>query len=191
MGSNGTKWITIAALIVILACFLPWWALFSEAIPSGYDRTYTLFWSTPIFGDLQTLVTIFTPNSNVFDLLTINSGFLDRTITGPIALLISVILTLLGGIIGIISMRKKKIALIGGLLAVVGVVLYAIFIALGILPSGVDPAFFESNNLNPLFGTLDRTIGSQLNHIFGLSLGWLLSLIFGFVLLFAAFKGEI
>ncbi|MHA1265357.1 MAG: hypothetical protein ACTSRS_09005 [Candidatus Helarchaeota archaeon] len=191
MNGEGTRWIPIAALLVIIACFLPWWGLFSEAIPSGYDKTYTLFLSTPLFGDYQTLITVYTANSNVFDLFVINTGFLDRSIPASVELLIAVIISLLGGVVGLLSFRRKKGALIGGVLAIVGVALYMVFITMGILPAGVDASYFESQGLNPLFGTFTRNPpGTTYNHLFGLSIGCIGALVFGVILFLSAFKGK-
>ena len=187
----GKKAIVIAAILVMLSCFLPWWWLFSEAIPSGADKTYGIFLSNPFSGNFFQMFYIFSENSSILDLLTVHGSFLDLNITAPITLLIAVIISLIGGIIGLISLGKRKVAAVGGLLVVLGVILYIVFVVTGTVPGGVSLSYLNSEGLNPLFGTFDRNVlGTQYNHIFGISIGCIMALIFGLVLLFSGLSGK-
>ncbi|MDD1778250.1 MAG: hypothetical protein LUQ65_08785 [Candidatus Helarchaeota archaeon] len=187
----GKRAIAIAALLVIIASFLPWWWLFSEAIPSGADKTYGIFLSNPFFGNFFQMFYIFSENSSVLDLLTVHGSFVDLSITAPITLLIAVIISLIGGIIGLISLGKRKIAALGGLLVVLGVILYIVFVATGSMPGGVSLSYLNSEGLNPLLGTFNRSeLGTQYNHFFGIAIGCILALIGGLALLFSGLKGK-
>ncbi|MHA1798868.1 MAG: hypothetical protein ACTSVY_10530 [Candidatus Helarchaeota archaeon] len=190
-GGDSTKLIIITAIIAIIACFLPWWMLISEAVPSSGDRTYSLFFSNPFQGNylLQTL--FFTANSSFLDILAINGSFIDTSITANNLLLMPVIISLVGGFVGIFSIGKKKIALVAGLLVIIGALLYVLFINFGILPAGVNITGFQDANLNPIFGTYDRSsVGTNFNHFFGISIGCIMALIAGIIMVIASFKGK-
>ncbi|MHA1249994.1 MAG: hypothetical protein ACTSRP_08405 [Candidatus Helarchaeota archaeon] len=158
--NNGTikKIVIISAILIILSCFLPWWNLFCEVIPDSGDRSYALFISNPLFDSYIKIFITYTNDSSIIQGDLILQGVLDSNYTAQIPLLICVIVTLIGGIIGLISFGKKKIILISGLIALLGVILYIIFMATGTEPSGIDPNYFTDNNLVPIFGTFSREI---------------------------------
>ena len=186
----GTKMIVITALLVIVACFLPWWVLMSVAIPSTGDKSYSLFLSNPFYGDFQVYLYMYTAGSSVIDIVFIHGSFLDINVPASAFLLVAIIIALAGGVLGVLSTGKKKVALISSILVILGPVLYLIFILIGTLPGGVNASYFESQGLNPLFGTFDRSVfTTNFNHYFG-AIGCILTLILGVILLIGSFSGK-
>jgi hypothetical protein len=180
-----SKRIILASIIVIISCFLPWWGLFSEFIPNSGENAYIIFVSNPFF---DSFLKVFFFGQDTFDLTNGLSGFVGDN-AASIVLLVAVIITLVGGALGIISLGNKKIALIAAGLVLVGVLIYIICLAVGQLPGLVNPEYFTDNGLNPIFGTHVRSVlFGKTSDTFGINIGPILAGLAGLALLILAFK---
>lgn len=181
-----SKRIILASIIVIISCFLPWWGLITEYMPSSGDSSYVIFISNPMLDSFLKFF-FFGPEVNLT--LALALDFYSPDATASILLLIALIITLVGGALGIISLGNKKVALIAAALVLVGVLLYIIFLAVGQLPGFMDPNYFSDNGLNPIFGTHIRDFGAdKASDTFGISAGPIIAALSGLVLLILAFK---
>lgn len=181
-----SKRIILASIVVILSCFLPWWGLFSEYIPNSGDSSYLIFISNPILDSFLKFIFI-GPEVNLT--LALALDFYSADATASILLLIALIITLIGGALGIISLGNKKVALIAAALVLVGVLMYIIFLAVGQFPGFIDPEYFSDNELIPIFGTHIRDFGlDKASDTFGISAGPIIAGLSGLVLLYLAFK---
>ncbi|MBD3228740.1 MAG: hypothetical protein GF329_11195 [Candidatus Lokiarchaeota archaeon] len=182
----------IASLLIIIACFLPWWGLICTFIPSSGERSYAFFISNPFFDSFVKVLVMYTEGSFTAAPSTILSGFTDTSFVAPFPLLLAVIIALIGGVIGLISFGNKKIAIVGSLVVLVGVILFIIFIATGTIPGGIDPTYFTDNGLNAFFGSFTRDVllFHNANDLFGISFGPILALVGGLALLYGGFKGN-
>ncbi|NHI91121.1 MAG: hypothetical protein EAX96_01375 [Candidatus Lokiarchaeota archaeon] len=190
-GGDSSKPVIFAGIIGILACFLPWWLLFGEAIPSSGGSSYIIYLGNPFGGNYINILSIFTGDGSWINTIISNAIFLDTDVTANVSLLIAVIISLIGGVIAIISMGKNKvIAIIGGVLLLAGAALYILFIALGIVPPGIKASFFTDNNLNLIAGqgTQEITLWGRFDFFYSISFGCIICLIAGIIVLIASLR---
>lgn len=182
-----SKRIIAVSIIVIISCFLPWWVLFSEYIPGSGESSYLVFISNP-FLDSFVKFFYFGPEINLFSSM-LHLNFYKSDAAASIVLLIAAIITLIGGVIGIISLGNKKIVLIAAAIVLVGVLIYLIGLAVGELPGLIDPTYFSDNGLNPIFGTHIRDFGvDEASDTFGISFGPIIAGLAGLALLILGLK---
>ncbi len=187
MKSDTTKWIILSSILVIISCFLPWWGLFCEYIPISGSSSYIFFLSNPFFDNFVKVIFI---GPSTFDLDDGLTNVFNGGQAASIILLIGVIITLIGGALGIISLGNKKIALIGAALVFAGIIIYIIGLLLGELPGMINPTYFTENELSPIFGKHIRTINifNKASDTFGVSIGLILAAIGGTGLLISGFR---
>ena len=181
-----SKGVLFLSFLILIACFLPWWTLCTT---SG-TVTYLVI-SIPFFQNWH-IELLFVPIGT--GIIPGNPGTLDGLINwniqGSFYPILAVIISLLGGILGILSFGKKEITRIAGALVVAGTLIYIILIAFRILPPGVDATFYTSEGITPLFGIITSNIAPQFQHIFGVSLGCYLTLCFGILLILISYKSS-
>ena len=191
---DSTKKIIIISVIIIILTFLPWWSFFTEAVPDSGDRLYSLYSSNPFYGNFLSFIYFFAINANLIDLAVMQGTLYDTDVLFNMYSMIGVIMALAGGIIGVCSMGKKKVALVGGLLAIGGASVYMLMLYVGIMPPAFNYSAFQGENLNPIWGSFSDTNilapGTNFNHYFGVSIGCIGCLITGILLFIFSFKGK-
>ena len=181
------KPVIIACIIVIIMCLIPWWSIFMEINVSD-ELTYLALSVNPFYSGFAFLGALIGNDSGWWAILLSGSAFSFGT-GGHMAYLIAVIVSLIGAIIGIIGMGKKNITIVAGLLVLAGALLYMLFLYMGFQLTGVDMTFFTDNGVNPMWGTYTDTT-FDIRYTFGISIGCIVTLITGVVILFLSAKAN-
>ena len=188
---DSTKKIIIISVIIIILTFLPWWSFFTEAVPDSGDRLYSLYSSNPFYGNFLSFIYFFAINASILDVAVMQGTLYDTDILFNMVSMVGVIMALAGGVVGIVSFGKKKVAIVGSLLAISGALVYMLMIYVGVMPPAFSYANFTAENINPIGGTFsDSIFTTNFNHYFGVSIGCIGCLVAGVVLLIFSFKGK-
>jgi len=188
-GADISKTVIVAAALGIIACFLPWWWLFGEAVPNSGDSSYLIYLGNPFSGNYINLLSIYTQDGSWINTIISNATFLDPDVGANMFLLVAVIVSLIGGVIGVISLGKNKtVGIVGGVILLAGAALYILFISLGNVHPGIKATFFTDNNLNYLAGqgAQDIFLFGTFNFFYSISFGCFICLGSGIVVIIAS-----